>query len=97
MTILEPTLYANGAIRVTRHGDRAGGTVILRTDETRFQFSVPDALTEGLVNNLEGMIADNTPVPHIWDNLIDLYQGDIIDYAPKPHDVPMERERPPRL
>lgn len=29
MTILEPTLYANGALRLTRHGTGKGGNVLV--------------------------------------------------------------------
>jgi hypothetical protein len=40
MTILEPTLYANGAIRVTDHGPRGGGIVVVHI-ASGLQIDVP--------------------------------------------------------
>lgn len=60
MTILEPILYANGALRLTRHGAGKGDTVlVLDLGHFTDQLDVPDDLTTPLQNNLEGFLADN--------------------------------------
>jgi hypothetical protein len=41
MTILEPTLYANGALRLTRHGAGKGGNVLVHIPTGR-QCNVSD-------------------------------------------------------
>lgn len=82
MTIIDTTLYANGALRLSRHGAGRGDTVLQRTDATGFAFTVPDAMTEGLANNLEALLEENRPIQHIWDDLIELYVDNITEYAP---------------
>ena len=83
MTIIDTTLYANGQLRLSRHGAGRGDTVLMRTDATGFQFTIPDNLTEGAINEIEAELDDGVPVARIWDNLIDLYQDDIVDFAPR--------------
>jgi hypothetical protein len=41
VTILEPILYANGALRLTRHGAGKGGTVLVHVPTGR-QVDIPD-------------------------------------------------------
>ncbi len=42
MTIFEPTLYANGALRLTRHGPRGGGNILMHVPSGR-QVEIADA------------------------------------------------------
>lgn len=58
MTDLDPILYCNGKLRVTRHGDRGGGTSVVFVDPGDGfaypqQFDVPDERTEGLLAALD--------------------------------------------
>ena len=73
MTILEPTLYANGQLRFTRHGDRAGGTVLVHVP-TGKQIDVCDAETTDLQEELEKVIAQHPDSEDVIDTLIDWFK-----------------------
>ena len=47
MPYFDTYLYANGALRLTQHGDRAGGTVLMHVGSGA-QFNVPDNRTRQL-------------------------------------------------
>lgn len=51
MTTLDPILYANGALRLTRHGKGRGETVLMHVPSGR-QFSVPDSETRDLADEI---------------------------------------------
>ena len=72
MTTLDPILYANGALRLTRHGDRAGGTVLVYTDSvtgTSRQFAVPDNETVDLQDEIEAWLGSGHPVWYAFDRM----------------------------
>lgn len=50
MTILEPILYANGALRLTRHGAGKGGNVLVLEGEHTRQLDIPDQYLPTLDN-----------------------------------------------
>ena len=68
MTILEPILYANGALRLTRHGAGKGDTVLLFThhDGVVEQFTVPDAETRDLADDVETLCNRGVPVADVF-------------------------------
>lgn len=66
-------LYANGALRLTRHGDRAGGTVLMHVP-IGFQFDVPDDETAFLVRDVEAALLDGQDAEETWTGLRQLYR-----------------------
>lgn len=64
MTIIDTTLYANGALRLTDHGPRGGGLVLVhtRTNGRTEQVSVPYADRE----RVERFCAAHT-APHAFE------------------------------
>lgn len=52
MTIIDTTLYANGALRLSRHGAGRGGTV-LHLIETGEQLDIPDEIDKQVVTYVE--------------------------------------------
>jgi hypothetical protein len=57
VTILEPILYANGALRLTDHGPRGGGFVLVHAPSGR-QCSVSDTIAEIIDRSLSGEPVD---------------------------------------
>lgn len=62
MTILEPVLYANGALRLTRHGAGRGGNILVleRDDGTTDQVELPeDKLQDAVIqlNHMNGRVS----------------------------------------
>lgn len=55
MTTIDTTLYADGALRLSRHGAGKGGTVLLLT-ATGAQVDIPEALERDVVAYMEGDI-----------------------------------------
>lgn len=78
MTILEPTLYANGALRLTRHGAGKGDTVLVYVP-TNSQFSVPDGETRDLTDEIEKRLGFMYP-----DDVFDELQHDFADLPKAP-------------
>ena len=74
MTILEPTLYANGALRLTRHGAGKGDTVLLYTP-TGEQFTVPDGETRDLEQEIDKVLAVVDESAGVFDVLKDWFGG----------------------
>ncbi len=75
MPTFDTYLYANGALRLTRHGDRAGGTVLMHVPSGQ-QFTVPDYRTNGLMTSVEDSI-DNPaldPAKAAFDMLAGFYR-----------------------
>lgn len=57
MTDLDPLLFCNSRLRVTRHGDRGGGTSVVFVDPDEgflypWQFDVPDDMTDDLLSQI---------------------------------------------
>lgn len=61
--------YANGRLRLTRHGDRAGGTVLMLIGHDGAQFSVPDNETRDLVDEVTDMLACGYYPDDLFDEL----------------------------
>jgi hypothetical protein len=66
-------LYANGALRLTRHGDRAGGTVLVLTTCGK-QFSVCDAETRDLTDEIVKLVASTPDAEDVFDTLADWFR-----------------------
>ena len=72
MTILEPLLYANGALRLTRHGAGRGDTVLVYDDTTfgrQRQFSVPDNETAYLQDEIKAWLGSGHPIWYAFDRM----------------------------
>lgn len=74
MTTLDPLLYCDGKLRLTRHGDRAGGTVLMHVP-SNLQFDVPDDQTPLLVSDLEGLLLDGEEPERAWTKLRNYYHA----------------------
>lgn len=55
MTTIDTTLYADGALRLARHGAGKGGTVLMLT-ATGEQVDIPDHIERDVVAYVEGDI-----------------------------------------
>lgn len=73
MTDLLPLLYANGALRLTRHGPGRGDTVLMHVPGG-FQFDVPDDETVFLVRDLEAVLLGGDTADEAWTGLRQLYR-----------------------
>lgn len=60
--LIDTYTYADGALRLTRHGDKAGGTVLMHVPSGT-QLDVEDHYTEGLTNNLEALFDGGGDTP----------------------------------
>jgi hypothetical protein len=79
MTIIDPILYANGALRLTRHGAGKGDTVLVLElgGSVRDQLEVADDLTEPLQSNLEGLLEDGRSPVSAFAALTRLYDPEV--------------------
>lgn len=63
MTTLDPILYANGALRLTRHGPKAGGNILVlthpdgRTDQCEIADDKIAKIDEFLSGNLDAYLS----------------------------------------
>lgn len=71
MTILTPILYADGALRLTRHGRGRGDTVLMRTWDNR-QITIDDDDTEiaqRLIEAEQGRVDPEDIFHHVRDRV----------------------------
>lgn len=68
MTIIDTTLYANGALRLSRHGAGRGGTVLTHVPTGR-QFTVPDNETADLADEIEKYAATSYGPESVFNRL----------------------------
>lgn len=79
MTILEPTLYADGALRLTDHGPRGGGIVLLSTlDGTQLDLPYKHAesgavMRPWLDSYISSLVRTNRPVCEIIELVAEVY------------------------
>lgn len=74
MTIIDTTIYANGALRLSRHGAGKGGDVlVLEHDGRTSQFDVKPGLTREMLAHLVGRLNGGQGPWVVFDALEDRY------------------------
>lgn len=68
MTIIDTTLYADGALRLSRHGKGRGDTVLTHTP-TGKQFTVDDAETKDLADEIEKLAPHSLDIEETFNTL----------------------------
>jgi hypothetical protein len=61
MTILDPILYANGALRLTRHGKGRGDTVLVHAP-SGLQVAIPEPEVRDVERVLDSKITDSADI-----------------------------------